>query len=162
MAALQERIAKFAPDSGTVRIGVGESYPATPPLRRYIAILVSSSPLRLDPVAREQESGDTVRVAGYLPASYQKLRAVIQRPDGSWEDSEARRTGRDRFELRIPMGREPGIMSVELIADRETGPHPLAQLEFHVDTPLASRFEGRWPGDETHVVTAEDLSLIHI
>ena len=160
MDAVSERVRNFAPESGSVRIGVGESYPAAPPLRRYVAILVSSSPLRLDPVSRRQATRSTVTISGSLPRSHARLRAVVHRPDGAWDAAEATTKGPRRFELEVDTGLEAGVMSVELIADRATGPHPLAQLEFYVDTPLASRFEGQWPGDESHVVTAQDAEQL--
>jgi len=159
--ALRGRIEKLAKEaSEPIKIGIGESYPASPPLRRYLAILVSTSPLKLNPVARQSPTGEPITLSGRLPRDLGNLRAVMLRPDGTWDTVKAHRGADASFVATLDPGEEAGVLSVELIADRRTGPHPLAQLELSVGVPVPTRFEGNWPPDESEVVTVADAERL--
>ncbi len=159
--SLQSRLERLVEEAGEpIKVGIGESYPASPPLRRYIAVLISTSPLTLNPVPRRAKVSEQVTLSGRLSAGLRKLRAVVLRPDGSWDSLDAVR-GPDRsFVVTVTTGDEAGMLSVELIADRATGPHPLAQLEIAVEVPLGTRFEGRWPPDESDITTRADAERL--
>lgn len=161
LKSLDERVRMLAAEAkGPIRIGVGESYPAVPPLRRYLAILVSTSPLELNPVPRLLKAGGTVTLSGRLPARYKDLKAVALTPEGRWETIKAERGRDESFVATLDVGDVDGVLSIELIAQRATGPHPLAQLELMVGGGIPEQFEGSWPPDESDITTSAQAEVL--
>lgn len=163
-SAIVERVKALALaeplDRRPIRVGVGEAWElgAVPP--RTIAVLLSRNELRLRPLPRAAQLGQTLQLTADLPPDARSPHILVMGPDLEVRDLEVEQLGPQgrRIHTPVDVGEEPGQLWIELLATLSTGPTPLAQVLIHVGEPPPQTWAGRYPPDESGMDTAEDAA----
>lgn len=105
-----------------------------------VVVVLSWRHVSLEPIAREQPEGSTIRVQGQLAEGYSNPTIVVQRPDGEVTRQPAG-SGPD-FDVRVPTTAR-GAFQVEVIARGPHGESVLANAPVYVgaEAPRTLRLE---------------------
>ena len=163
-AALSRQIEKLLAQtdaSEPLRIGVGEAWIVGANPDRVAGVLLGRGAVRVEPVPRRMEPGETWSLRGTLPAGYRSPNALVMRPDGELVEAAVQVSG-GGFRVDVAMGPGAGTWEVSVGAEGPFGHTPLVQLPVEVGRPLPDSYTTSIPPDESRITTvpaAEKLAL---
>ncbi len=138
-----------------VQAGVGRA-PARDG-RTVVALISGRAGLTLDPITRTPDAHRPYTLTGRLADGLSNPQAVALTPAGAFVTLPV--TPREA-EISVAWTPTPGRWIIELLADADHGPAPLAQLSFFVDTPAPTALTTRWPVDPDPVDADAAAALI--
>ncbi len=137
-------------------VGIGEVFvDGSPPLRIMVGLSARET-IRLAPTPRRYSAGDSIALRGTLTANHSDLFAIAMGPTGEFQSVPIDTKGK-RFSGLLKATR--GDWTVELIGTGPSGPIPLAQLTFHVDSPMPTSYSDVWPPVEARLSNTTEYML---
>lgn len=142
-----------------VHLGVGRAR-AKAPYRWAYVVFVAQRRAVFDPIPRQLERGDTLRVGGILLGDLERPDVLVLAPGGKVESLQVVEWEGGRFEASAPVSAISGEHWVEVLASGAMGPQVVALFPVYVDQAPPDAVHVEPAPDETTIVTAEDAERL--